>query len=229
MEEHLKQVLKFKKYSQIVVYFTTTLVIILSVGFTVTRVTAVSLDNDYLFETFIIYEDNPATFFTDMKLIWDDTAYHVINMENPRKGRQIGFAIDEYSTWSIHEVIGYGTNILLAVESEDVWRVMNHDPPLEPLMVYILENATQEDKLLRTLSILLYADGRAVVNESPLSSFMIRDLLYYTVADGEVLIHSEDKSILIRFDIDTDGALVYRSATIPLRAEVGARYVAIND
>jgi len=177
----------------------------------------------------IVYVENPASFFPDMKLIWDDTAYHVISMENLRKGRQIGFAVDEFSTWSIHEVIGYGTNILLAVESEDVWRVMNHDPPLEPLMVYILENATQEDKFLRTLSVLLYPYGEAVINESLLSSYIIRDPLFYTVDDGKMLIYNEDKSIIISFDIDAEGTLVYRSATIPLRAEVGARYVAVND
>jgi len=223
IKERVKRVLTFKKPSRIIVILSIALVVVMSTGFAVNRITS---ENDYLFEMFIVYEENPAIFFPDMKLVWDDTAYHVVHMDNPRKGRQIGFAVDEFSTWSIHEVIGYGTNILLAVESEDVWRVMNHDPPIAPVGQFILENATDEDKLLRTLSLTLYDDGRVYIAESPVSSFAFFDSYYYMFTNGELLIYLEDGSVIIRFDVDYDGALIFRSATVPLRAIPGARYVA---
>jgi len=225
-KERVKRILNFRKPSRVIIVFATTLVVVLSVGFAVNRIPVISLEKNDLIEMKIIYEDNPAYFFQDMKLIWGDKVYYAIPVSNDRQGRQIGFADDEFSRWSIFEIRGVSHDYLLAVESEDVWRVMSIHPPQEPLQRYILENATDEDRLLRTLSVSLYADGRAGIAESPLSSYGFFEQLYFTVDDGDLLIHNSDKSIMIIFHVDPDGVLVFQSSTVPLRAEVGARYVA---
>jgi hypothetical protein len=73
----------------------------------------------------MIYEENPAYFLPDMKLHWGDSVYYATSMHNNGRGAFIGYAADRYSTWQIYELNGYSRDYVLAVESEDVWRVMS--------------------------------------------------------------------------------------------------------
>ena len=40
----------------------------------------------------MIYEDNPAFFFKDMKLVWGEKVYYVSNALNAERGKEIGYA-----------------------------------------------------------------------------------------------------------------------------------------
>ena len=213
--------MNFKKPTWIIIVAAIVLVAVLSVGFAVNRST-----NEPLIEMQIVYEENPAKFFDDMKLIWGDIVYHETPMTNAQRGKQVGFANDEHSTWRIYEVRGHGRVYLFAVENtSDALRVMSSIPPETPWRQYILESMDDFDRLMHTRSFTLYSDGIAVIAESPLSSFMLAGVYYYTLTDDELLIHQEDDNLIARFEIIDDYTIVFKSATIPLRAEVGARYV----
>lgn len=49
----------------------------------------------------MVYEDNPALFFKDIKLIWDEKNYYPSNMLNAGRGKEIGYAADEYNGWRL--------------------------------------------------------------------------------------------------------------------------------
>jgi len=220
VKERVKNVLNFKTPSKLFISAAVVLALVLSVGFAVNRAS-----NEPLIEMQMVYEKHPAYFFSQMKLIWDDTVYHVTAMNNTGRGREIGYATDEYGTWRIFELRGHGRDYLLAVESEDVWRVMSVHPPKEPWRQYILEGITDELQSLYTRSISLYDDGTAVISESPLSSFMLAGMYYYDFSDGELLITQGDGSVIARFGVIDDNAIEFKEAFIPLRAQSGARYV----
>jgi len=225
IKERVKRILKFKKPSRIITVAAIALAAILSAGFAVNRAQSISLENDELFTMEIIHVDNPALVFSEMKLIFNDTVYHLSSLPNPQRGRLIGFAEDEYSTWRIYEIRGRSREYLLAVESDEVWRVMSSIPPETPWRQYILESSDDSDRWTRTRAITLYSDGRALISESPLSSFLLLQPYFYTITDDELLIHYADDDIIARFEVIDDHTIVFKSATIPLRAEAGARYV----
>ena len=212
---------KILKPLRVILVAVIALAVMFSIGFALNRIV-----NAPLIEMKMVYEDNPAFWLKDMKLIWDDDAYYVTHIGNTGRGREIGYAADELSTWRIYELKGYGRDYLLAVESEDVWRVMSIYPPESPWRQYILENATDRQKFERMLSVTLYHDGTARLATPPISSFALVFPCFYTFADNELLIHYESGEEIARFDIDDDGALVFNSATVPLFADAGARYVA---
>jgi len=160
-----------------------------------------------------------------MKLIWGDTVYYKTPMNKTGQGAEIGYATDDISTWRIYELDGYGRDYLLAVESDDVWRVMSTHPPESPFQQYILENATEKQKFERMLSVTLYSDGTAILATPPISSYALIGSYYYTFTDDELLIHYENDNIIARFTIIDDNTLVFKEATEPLFADVGARYV----
>ena len=181
-----------------------------------------------LVEMQMVYEENPAFYFKEMKLLWDGTVYYVVPMQqNSRRGKEIGYAKDEFSTWRIFELMGYGIDYLLAVESDDVWRVMSSHAPKAPMRQYILEDAP-EQKFLKTRSFTLYEDGTAVIAESPVSSYAFVGPHYYVFADGELLIKQADGSTIIVFDVADENTIVFKEAFVPLRADKGARYVAAD-
>ena len=180
---------------------------------------------DPLIEMRMAYEENPAFFFKDMKLIWDDTVYYIANINNAKPGKEIGYATDELSTWRIYELKGYGHDYLYAVENEDVWRVMSSHKPEEPFRQYILENATDKQKAERMLSVTLYKDGTARLATPPISSYAMIGIYYYAFEDGELLIFGEKENVTARFTVLDDNTLVFVSAEVPLFADSGARYV----
>ena len=227
IKERVKRVLNFKKPTRVVIVTAAILAVILSLGFAVNRTSAISLADDERFTMEIIYVDNPASFMPDMKLIWDDAVYHVTNIPiyTLERGGLIGFANDNVSTWRIYELMGHGYDYLLAVESENVWRVMSIHPPEQPIMLFVLENATESQRLTRLLSVSLYADGTATLAIPLISSYMFWQPLFYTFSNGELLIHGEDGNLIARFEELDKSTIVFRETTVPLFADEGARYV----
>lgn len=232
IKERIKNILNFRKPSRMIIVAAVALAAVLSVGFAVNRIV-----NAPLIEMEIVYEENPAFFLKDMKLIWDDTIYYVTQMNNTGRGKEIGYATDEYSTWRIYELNGYDYDYLLAVESDDVWRVMSIHPPEKPLQQYVLENATEKQRAERMLSVTLYGDGAARLATPLISSYMLPNCTY-AFADDELLIYAsieteesenafgvKNGEVIARFRVADDNALVFRSATVPLFAAKGARYV----
>lgn len=220
MKERIKNVLNFRKPSRVIIVAAVALAAVLSIGFAVNRAI-----NEPLIEMKMVYEDNPAFFFKDMKLIWDDTVYHVTPISRTERGKEIGYATDEYSTWRIYELKGYGRDYLLAVESEEVWRVMSSHPPETPWRQYILENATERQRVERLLSVTLYNDGTARLATPLISSYALLAPYYYSLVDGELLIHYEHDNVIARFAVIDDNTLVFKEASVPLFADEGARYV----
>lgn len=283
MKERIKNVLKFKKPSRVIIIASLILVAVLGTGLAVNRVintpstdntsrtdniqpinktplinntsnvdSAFSNGNTSLIEMKIIYVDNPAYFSKDMKLIWNDTVYHEITPDNagqgkqlwddvkrhvlPKvktgKGKQIGYANTEYSTWRIYELEDYNHDYLLAVESDDVWRIMSIHSPQMPVKQYILENATEKDKLERLLSISLYENGTAVLATPPISSYLLPPCTY-EFSDGELLIYSDfygkkNREVIARFKVEDQNTLIFESASVPLFAKGGARYILVE-
>ncbi len=236
IKERIKNVLNFKKTSRVIIVAAVAFVAVLSVGFAVNRIV-----NAPLIEMEIIYEENPAFFLNDMKLIWDDTIYYVTSMDDIGWGKEIGYATDKYSTWYIYELNGYNRDYLLAAESEDVWRVMSIYPPEKPLQQYILENATEKQRAERMLSVTLYEDGTARLAAPPISSYMLPNCTY-TFADGELLIYSsieteelenafgvKNGEVIASFTVTDDNTLIFQTAAVPLFADEGARYVSASN
>ncbi|MCL2604448.1 MAG: hypothetical protein FWD90_08210 [Defluviitaleaceae bacterium] len=234
VKQRIKNVLNFRKPSRVIILAAVILASVLSVGLALNRTSAISLENDNLYGMRIVYEENPATFFSDMKLIWNESVYHVTPMTGVRRGNRIGIADDEYSTWLVYELRGHDRDFLFIAESrnEDVWRIMSSHPPESPLQQYILENATDRQKMERLLSVTLFLDGTAILATPPISSFMMRQPNFYTFTDGELLIHYENGEMVARFEVLNDSDMIYErtlvfvESSVPLFADVGARYVA---
>ena len=228
VKERIKNVLNFKKPSRIFIAAAVMLMLVLSAGFAVNRAA-----DEPLIEMQMIYEENPAHFLKDMKLIWGDTVYYVTPMNNTGQGREIGYATDEISTWRIYELRGHGRDYLLAVESEDVWRVMSVYPPEAPWRQYILENATERQRMERLLSVTLFSDGTARLATPLISSYMLVGPYYYAFENGELLIGYRNNNLVstiepfAKFEVVDDDTIVFKSATVPLFADAGARYSTI--
>ena len=173
----------------------------------------------------VLYEDNPAHWFKDMKLIWNDTAYYETHIDHAKRGREIGYATDEYSTWHIYELKGYNRDYLYAVESEDVWRIFSSIPPEKPFRQYILENATDKQRFERLLSVTLNNDGTAQLATPGISSYAIIGPCYYVFEDGELLIYQQRNNIMARFTVIDDNTVIFKDASVPLYADNNALYV----
>lgn len=226
VKERVKNVLKFKKHSRIIIILAVALAAALGVGFAVSRA---SRDREPLIEMTITDKENPAFWFTEMKLNWGDRVYHVASMRDPQRGREIGYARDEVSEWRIYEIEGYSRDeYLLAVESEDVWRVMSVYPPEEPVKQYILENATRKQQMERLLSVSLYADGTARLATPPISSYLLLPPYYYTFEDDELMIHYERDDVIARFTVIDENTIVFKESSVALFAEEGARYITLT-
>ena len=199
------------------------LAVVLSVGFAVNRAAG-----GPLIEMQMVYEENPAFFLKEMKLIWDDAVYTVTPMSNPGRGREIGYASDKYSGWRIYELKGYGRDYVLAVESEDVWRVMSVYPH-EPWRQYILENPTDRQRAERMLSVTLYSDGTAWLATPLISSYALLSPYYYVFEGGQLLIFYDRNDPFAHFTVIDEDTLRFELATVPLFADKGARYVRAAD
>ena len=239
IKERVKRVLSFKKPSRVIIIAAIAIAVVLSIGFAVSRAAGMPLKNaepyiaendeqqTRLYTMRVEYMDNPANFFPDMRLLWGDIVYYEVFMPDAERGKQIGYVREAHNPdypWRIYEIVGRNRDYLLAVQSENIWRVMTTTPPESPRQLYILEHATDMQRFDRLLSISLYHDGTARLSTSLLSSFMLAHPLFYTFTEDEMLIYSEGGNIIARFDIADGDALVFRSASVPLRADVGARY-----
>lgn len=222
MSNFIKDWLNYKKLSRVIIVAAMALVAGLSIGIAVNLIV-----NAPLIEMKMVYEENPAFVLKDMKLIWDDTVYYVTPMNHTEQGKEIGYATDEYSTWHIYELKGYDRDYLLAVESEEVWRVMSVYPPEVPWRQYILENATEKQRMERMLSVTLYNDGTARLATPLISSYALLSPYYYTLTDDELLIHYESDNIIAKFTVIDENTLVFNKAFVPLFADKGARYISV--
>jgi beta-lactamase regulating signal transducer with metallopeptidase domain len=227
LKERLGAILRSRKHTRWAVVLS--VVLLVAVSGTALALGAGRTEGEGLIEMQLVYRDNPAFFFDDMNLLWGDTIYYVVSADSPERGREIGYATDEYSTWRIYEVKGYGQDYLLAVESEDVWRVMSSHAPEKPWRQYILENATDRQRVERMLSVSLYVDGTAHLATSLISSYSLLSPYYYTFLDGELLIHYEDNNTIAKFTVVDDNTIVFKEASVPLYADEGARYVVRYD
>ncbi len=225
IKERVKNVLKFKKHSRIIVILAVALAAALSLGFAVNRAVR---DREPLIEMTITDEENPAFWFTEMKLNWGERVYHVVSMPDPQRGREIGYARDTASEWRIFEIEGYSRDeYLLAVESEDVWRVMSVYPPEEPIKQYVLENATEIQRATRLLSVSLYADGTARLPTPPVGSAMPLSGCRYTFEGNQLLIRDERDDVIARFTVVDENTIVFNESSVLLFADEGARYVTL--
>ena len=197
--------------------------------------------NESLIEMQIVYVDNPAFYLKDMKLIWDDTVYHVTHIENARPGKEIGYAPDEYSNWRIYELRGYGREYLYATENDDVWRVMSKYPPEQPYRQYILDNATDNDRLTKLLSISLYENDIALLATPLISSYRL-PACTYLFKDDELLILAsieteelenmlgiKNGDIIASFKVVDNNRIIFINSTVPVFADEGAQYYSAKN
>ena len=190
---------------------------------------------DTLIEMQMVYEENPAHWSKDMKLIWGEKTYSEIDwiIEKIEKGAEIGFADDEYGGWLLYELNGYDNGLFLLAQEKnnpDCIRIMTTHPTSRNIWrQYILENATDRERMERMLSITLYNDGRANLTTPPISSYTMVGNYYYSFENGKLLIFQEKENIIARFTVLDDNTLIFVSASVPLFATKGARYVRIID
>jgi len=106
-------------------------------------------------------------------------------------------------------------------------------PPIpmpNAVKTYQLENATDEDKFMKMISVTLYEDGTAGLRLPPISSFAMPAGSKYSITDGELLIYIEDeKEPIAVFTVEDSNTLVFKSSTVSLFTEGGARFVCEED
>ncbi|MCL2718347.1 MAG: hypothetical protein FWE14_06165 [Lachnospiraceae bacterium] len=227
-----KNVLHFNVKFKVTIIVAVILTVALIIGLMINREA-----NSMLNEIEIFYKEDSIRNSPTMFLTLDEIEYFNItgtwdNTLPLERGEEVGSALDEYGTnWHIFELKGYSKNDYLLVFERDnnfnqfLMSTIAHDV----YGTYILENATQKQKLEQLFSIILNHDGTVWLVTPPISSFILVDSCYYTFMDYELIIHYESGEEVARFDIDTDGALVFQSSTVPLHATVGARYVEIHN
>lgn len=186
-------------------------------------------------DALMVYEENPAHWSLDMKLVLGEKIYSEADwiIEEIEKGDEIGFADDEYGGWLLYELNGYDKDLFLLAEEKDnpyCTRIMTTYPTSRNIWrQYVLENAINRERIERMLSITLYKDGRAYLATPPISSYAMVGDYYYSFENGKLLIFQERENIIAHFTSLDDGSLIFISATIPLFADKGARYVQLTD
>jgi|GEM_PF-2841982 len=101
----------------------------------------------------------------------------------------------------------------------------------EGVRTFVLENMTDRQRLEQMTSITLYADGTAVIANALISSFLApASQTNFIVEDNELAIYWErHETAIARFAIIGNDTLEFLFTDVPLRAEVGTRYVFIPD
>lgn len=110
-------------------------------------------------------------------------------------------------------------------------------PRKAPIKTYALENPDERQKMERLASVQLYSDGTARLATPLISSYVLPNCTY-TFADGELLVYANIKTeeqekafgikkgeMIARFTVADHDTLVFQSATVPLFADKGARYI----
>ena len=101
--------------------------------------------------------------------------------------------------------------------------------------VYVLENATDRDKLEKMMYVSLFEDGKARLSSPPISSLYLPDCKY-SEKDGTIFIlfdnskgveffDMEDGQIIATFEVVDDNTIIFKGASVALFASPGARYV----
>jgi len=104
--------------------------------------------------------------------------------------------------------------------------IMPEGMPNGPSKTYQLENATDEDKFMKMTTVVLYEDGTAALPQPPISSFFMPMGSKYSIEDGELLVYMEDlKEPVAVFTVEDSNTLVFKSSTVSLFTEEGARFV----
>jgi len=245
IKERIKNVLNFKKSSRVVIFGAITLVAILTVGFAVNRNSQTASDGaggidelNGIAEMAIVYEAIPNSPFKDITLIPNANyesvssiipVYREIFLDNYERGKQIGFAEgEEGMNWRIYEIKNYRQDYLLAVNDIGTEHVMS-TYRAEVLKQYVIENTTEKEKFEKLAAVTLFKDGSANLTTPPISSFAFVEPYYYTFKDDELLIHYENSSTFAIFDVMDDDTLAFKSSTVPLFADKGARYINSPD
>lgn len=102
---------------------------------------------------------------------------------------------------------------------------------------YYLENPTERDKFERMMYIQLFDDGSARIMQPPISSYILPPCTY-SLDGSELLIHAvikteldegffglKNNDVIAKFTVIDSKTLVFESATVPLFADTGARYI----
>ena len=90
---------------------------------------------------------------------------------------------------------------------------------------YHLENATDIDKFERMITVTLHSDGTAELPQPLISSFLLMSCKY-SIVNGELIIYTGDsKESVAVFSVEDNNTLVFKSTTVPLFADIGARYI----
>jgi len=110
----------------------------------------------------------------------------------------------------------------------------------DDVRVFVLENITAEERLTRMTSVTLYANGTATISNALVSSFMIPGAPFttFSIESNELLIFQSrpgcvpeeaNHDAVVRFIIIDNDTLEFLSASLPIFADVGARYVFSPD
>ena len=115
--------------------------------------------------------------------------------------------------------------------------VANSADALAGIRIFSLENPTEKEKLERLMSVSIYDDGTAELATPMISSYLLPKCTYIIKGD-ELLIYPaieskwdeefygvSDGNIIARFEFADDKTLVFKSATVPLYADTGAKYL----
>ena len=124
---------------------------------------------------------------------------------------------------------GFGSDLIHVFYADTSFFVSNQ--------TYSLENSTERQKLEHLSSVTLYSDGTALLLTPPISSYALPKCTYAFAGD-ELLIYAsieteesenafgvKNGEIIARFTVANDNTLVFQSASVPVFAEKGARYV----
>jgi len=240
IKERVKRMLHFKKPSRWVVVIAVIVVAALSVGFAFNQISQSDETvpqnesaSDFI-EMDVFHVDDAASFFPLMMLRWGDIVYQDISnywAGHFTPGDEIGYAVSELGTfWRVFELDGFGQEYLLifARDHMEAFRLMHPYPP-EVVGQFVLEDATDYQRFTQMLSVTLYYDGTARLAIPPISSFQIRHPIYFTLTDNALIIHDGNQSTVARFYVIDSNTIIFAESDLPLRADVGARYVAVLD
>jgi len=124
--------------------------------------------------------------------------------------------------------IGSGTVILTIIAVVFVLSRINNSPFVtddESPKIYHLENAAKEDEIQRVVTVTLYSDGTAEIPQPAISSFSLTSY-NYSVVDNELLLYTDNKKeYMAVFTVEDKNTLVFKSKTLPIFADIGARYI----
>ena len=125
-------------------------------------------------------------------------------------------------------LISSGVIVLLVIASVIILNISNKSSFIsreDSPKTYLLENATDNDIFERMISITLYSNGTAELPQPVISSYMLSDCKY-DVVNGELIIYTSsiDEPLAI-FTIEDNNMLIFKSTTVPIRADIGARYI----